>query len=92
MYLIPKNIKVKREVFKGYGIKEIGLIFISFCFGYLISILGSNHMVKILLFSIPSILSILLTMPLPNGLTVFIIIQRYIKFNYNQKIFKKDIN
>jgi hypothetical protein len=89
MYLIPKNIKVKREVFKGYGIKEIVFIFISFCLGYLMSILGSNHIIKLLLFSIPSILSILLTMPLPNGLTVFKIIQKYIKFNYNQKIFKK---
>ena len=89
MYLIPKNIKVKSEVFKGYGIKEIGFIFISFCVGYLISILGNNNIVKLLLFSIPSILSVLLTMPLPNGLTVFKIIQKYIKFNYNQKIFKK---
>ena len=89
MYLIPKNIKVKREVFKGYGIKDIGFIFISFCIGYIISFLGSNHIMKLLLFSIPSILSILLTMPLPNGLTVFKIIQKYIKFNYNQKKLKR---
>ena len=89
MYLIPKNIKVKREVFKGYGIKEIGFIFISFCIGYLISILGSNNIIKLMLFSVPSILSILLTMPLPNGLTVFKIIQKYIKFNYNQKKLKR---
>jgi hypothetical protein len=89
MYLIPKNIKVKREVFKGYGIKEIAFVFISFCIGYLISFLGGNHIIKLLFFSVPSILSILITLPLPNGLTVFKIIQKYIKFNINQKVFKK---
>ena len=88
MYLIPNNIKVKKEVFKGYGIKEIGFIFISFCVGYLISILGNNNIVKLLLFSIPSILSVLLTMPLPNGLTVFKIIQKYIKFKTKERVIK----
>lgn len=89
MYLIPKNIKVKKEVFKGYGIKEIVFVFISICIGYLTSTLGSNYIVKIIIFSVPSILSILLTLPLPNGLTVFKILQKYIKYNYNRKTFKK---
>ena len=37
MYLIPKNIRVKREIFKGYGVKEIIFLGISIFAGYLLA-------------------------------------------------------
>ncbi len=87
-YLIPKNIKVKREIFRGYGIIEILIVLISFGFGYLISLLGHHQTLKIVLFATPSILSILLTLPLPNRTTVFTIVQVYIKYVCKQRIYK----
>jgi len=89
MYLIPKNIKVKREIFKGYGIKELLFVVIHLIIGYLLSMISSSPMLKLIFFSIPTISSILLTLPLPNGLTVFKIVQKYIKFTYCQKLYKK---
>lgn len=88
-YLIPKNIKVKKEIFKGYGIKEIIFVSISLLLGYMISIIPDNQTIKLVIFSIPSLLAILLTIPLPSGLTVSKIIKKYIFFTYCQKKYKK---
>lgn len=88
-YLIPKNIKVKKEIFKGYGITEIIFVSMSLLLGYILSIISDNQTIKLVLFSIPSLLSILLTIPLPSGLTVFKIVQKYIIFEYCQKKYKK---
>lgn len=89
-YLIPKNIKVKKEIFKGYGIKEILFISVSLLLGYIFSIIPDNQTIKLVLFAIPSLLSILLTIPLSSGLTVFKIAQKYINFEYFQKKYKFD--
>lgn len=88
-YLIPKNIKVKKEIFKGYGIKEITFVSFSLLLGYMISIIPDNQTIKLVLFAIPSLLSILLTIPLPSGLTVFKILKKYIFFINCQKKYKK---
>ena len=37
MYLIPKNIKVKREIFRGYGIKEVLLLGLSLLLGFILA-------------------------------------------------------
>ena len=50
MYLIPKNIKTKREIFKGYGIIEIIAMAISLGLGYLLQMLSTSFKVKIFLF------------------------------------------
>ena len=47
MYLIPKNIKVKREIFKGYGVKEIILLGISVLIGFTLSTLSLRFVRKI---------------------------------------------
>ena len=89
MYPIPKNIKVKSEVFKGYGIKEILIVVIGLIVGYLISILSKTMIIKFSLFSIPLLLSLIITFPLPNGLSVIKIIIKYMKYTFFQKRYKK---
>ncbi len=60
MYLIPKNIKVKREIFKGFGILEIIAISISLGFGFLIQNLSSEFQIKMILFFIFPLTNLLL--------------------------------
>ncbi len=36
IYLIPKNIKVKREIFKGFGVIELLALGVSFGIGFLL--------------------------------------------------------
>ena len=89
MYLIPKNIKVKNEVFKGYGIKEILIIIIGLVIGYLLSLLSKIMVIKFTLFSVPLLLTLTITFPLPNGLSVIKIIIKYVKYTFFQKKYKK---
>lgn len=89
MYLIPKNIKVKSEVFKGYGIKEILIVLIGLIVGYLLSLLSKTIIMKFSLFLIPLLLSLIITVPLSNGLSVSKIIIKYVKYCFFQKRYKK---
>lgn len=88
MYLIPKNIKVKREIFKGYGLLEIVIIAISFGIGFLLQNLSNIFHVKVFLFTFFPLLSFLLLLPLPNGSTPFIIFRKFLKYQCNQKCYK----
>lgn len=88
IYLIPKNIKVKKEIFKGYGLFELIFVVIGLIIGYLLSFLSNNITFKLILGSIIPILFILLTLPLPNGLTVLKILKKYFKYKFNQKLYK----
>lgn len=88
MYLIPKNIKVKREIFKGFGMLEIIILAISFAIGFLLQRLVIHFKIKIFLFFIFPLTTFLLLLPLPNGSTPFIIFKKCIKFNRNQKKYK----
>ena len=88
MYLIPKNIKVKREIFKGFGIIEIVSLAISFGIGYLLSFIGTTFQLKcILLFFLPLTVFLLL-LPLPNGGTPFKLLVKFIKYQKHQKRYK----
>ena len=49
MYLIPKNIKVKREIFKGFGIIEIIALAISFGLGFLLQNFTNVFHIKIMI-------------------------------------------
>ncbi len=88
MYLIPKNIKTKREIFKGFGILEILAMGISLGLGYLLQMLSNNFKIKIFLFFLLPLITFILLLPLPNGNTALNIFIKYIKFNKNQKIYK----
>lgn len=85
MYLIPKNIKVKREIFKGFGILEIIAISISLGFGFLIQNLSSEFQIKMILFCIFPLTTLLLLLPLPNGSTALTIFKKFIIYSYKQK-------
>ena len=86
MYLIPKNIRVKREIFKGYGVKEIIFLGISIFVGYLLARLFG----KGLLFSFFPILTFLITLPMPNGNgNILSILIKMLKFRTSQKKYKK---
>lgn len=50
MYLIPKNIKTKKEIFKGFGILECIAIAISFGIGYLFSFFITQYKLKVIFF------------------------------------------
>lgn len=88
MYLIPKNIKVKREIFKGFGIFEIILIGISFVFGYVLSMLVNKFKLKFFIFIIFPMITFILLLPLPNGSTILKILKKFIKYSTNQKEYK----
>ncbi len=85
MYLIPKNIKVKKEIFKGFGILEIVVIAISLGIGYLLQMLTSDFKVKVILFIFLPMTTFLLLLPLPNGSTLFSIFKRFIIYKTSQK-------
>lgn len=88
MYLIPKNIKVKREIFKGFGILEILAISLSCGIGFLLQYLVNRFELKVFLFVVFPLITFILLMPLPNGSTPFIIFKKFLKYNHNQKSFK----
>lgn len=88
MYLIPKNIKTKREIFKGFGILEIIVMAISLGLSYLLQMLSSNFKIKIFLFCILPLTTFILLIPLPNGSTPLNIFTKYIRYQKNQKIYK----
>ena len=90
MYLIPKNIRVKREIFKGYGIKEVLLLGLSIFVGLILAKVFGSGLLKIFLFCFFPILTFLITLPMPNGSgNILIIIIKMIRFNIRQKKFKK---
>ena len=86
MYLIPKNIRVKREIFKGYGVKEIIFLGISIFVGYLLARLFGKGLLKVFLFSFFPILTFLITLSMPNILSILI---KMLKFRTSQKKYKK---
>lgn len=88
MYLIPKNIKIKREIFKGFGIIEIISMTLCLVIGYLLSMLTNDIEIKIFLFFIFPLINFILVLPLPNGSTAFKILLKFIRFTKNQKQFK----
>lgn len=85
MYLIPKNIKVKREIFKGFGIVEIIAMALSLGIGYLLQLLTTNFILRVAFFIFLPMLTFLLLMPLPNGSTLFSILKRFIVYKTSQK-------
>ena len=90
MYLIPKNIKVKKEIFRGYGIKEIVLLGISIILGYTLSRFIGQGLTKVFLFCFFPILTFLLTLPMPTGNgNILNILIKMIKFKTSQKKYKK---
>lgn len=88
MYLIPKNIKVKREIFKGFGIIEIIALAISFGLGFLLQNFTNVFHIKIFLFFIFPLTMFLLLLPLPNGSTPLIIFKKFLKYSKKQKQYK----
>lgn len=88
MYLIPKNIKIKREIFKGVGIIELITLFVSLMTGFYLSSLANGFYLKILLFIPLPLINIILVLPLPNGSTFFIILKRFIIYKSKQQNFK----
>jgi len=89
MYLIPKNIKTKKEIFKGLGIAEVITISISLVIGYLLQSFISGIKLKIFFFFLFPLICVLLFLPLPNGSTTLTIFKKFIKYNKNQKKYKK---
>lgn len=89
MYLIPKNIKVKREIFKGFGIIEIIILGLSFAFGYLLQSFINEFYIKLFLFFSFPLTTFLLLLPLPNGSTPLIILKKFLIFQKNQKCYKE---
>ena len=90
MYLIPKNIRVKKEIFRGYGIKEILILGISIIIGYLLSKYLGQGLMKVFLFCFFPILTFLITLPMPSGNgNILGILIKMIKFTKSQKKYKK---
>ena len=88
MYLIPKNIKIKREIFKGFGIFECIAIAVAVGIGYFLTLFFKRLKIKMMLFCIPPILTFLLLLPIPNVSTVLKILFKFIKYKINQKKYK----
>lgn len=88
MYLIPKNIKVKREIFKGFGILELIAMALSFGIGFLFQTIISSFQLKIFFFCLFPFSTFLLLLPLPNGSTAFVIFSKFIRYQRGQKRYK----
>jgi len=88
MYLIPKNIKTKPEIFKGFGIFEIIIIGISLGLGYLLQLLAHDFVIKVFLFVLLPLTSFFLLLPLPNGSTALSIFKKFLLFKKRQQIYK----
>lgn len=88
MYLIPKNIKIKREIFKGFGIIEILVMSLSLGMGYLLQSFVSNFYFKIFLFFFMPLLVFILLIPLPNGTTALKIFKKFFIYRKRQKNYK----
>ena len=90
MYLIPKNIKVKREIFRGYGIKEVLLLGLSSFIGFILAKFFGTGLVKIFFFCFFPILTFLITLPMPTGSgNILGILIKMFKFRFSQKKYKK---
>ncbi|MBE6152743.1 MAG: hypothetical protein E7166_00755 [Firmicutes bacterium] len=88
MYLIPKNIKIKREIFKGFGLIELFAMALSLGIGFLLTYLSKEYQTKILLFSILPLTTFILLIPLPNGSTALKILLKFIKYRIRQQNYK----
>ena len=88
MYLIPKNIKTKREIFKGFSMVEIVVMAVSMGIGYLLQSLVKPFQVKIFMFFLLPLISFILLLPLPNGSTPLNIFIKFIRYQKNQKKYK----
>ena len=88
MYLIPKNIKTKKEIFKGFGIFECIAIAIALGIGYLLTLFIKQYKLKVIFFCVPPLLMFLLLLPLPNGSTALTILKKFFKFKGNQRCYK----
>lgn len=88
MYLIPKNIKTKKEIFKGFGILEILAVGLACLIGFILQSIVTEFKLKVFLFSIVPLTTFLLIFPLPNGSTALTIFKKFIIFKKRQKIYK----
>ena len=88
MYLIPKNIKTKREIFKGFGILEIIAMGIACGIGFLLQALVADYKIKIFLFFLFPLIVFLLLLPLPNGSTALIIFRKFLVYKRSQKKYR----
>ena len=88
MYLIPKNIKIKREIFKGFGIVELIVLGLSLGIGFLLQNFSHEFHIKIFLFSFFPLITFLMLIPLPNGSTPLVIFRKFLKFQHNQRKYK----
>lgn len=88
MYLIPKNIKVKKEIFKGFGLLELLVLFISFGVGFILQSFTTKFQLKVFLFSLFPLLTFILLLPLPNGSTPLIILNKFFKYIFSQQKYK----
>lgn len=91
IYLVPKNIRVKREIFKGFGLLEIFCLFVSGIIGYFMTLLVTSFNLKVFLFCIFPFITFILLLPLPNGGRPLTIVIRFVKFQHNQKQYKLKI-
>lgn len=88
MYLIPKNIKVKKEIFKGIGIIELIGLSISLGLGFIIQSFVNEIRFKIFIFFLFPLTTFLLILPLPNGATPLIIFKKFFIYKKKQKNYK----
>lgn len=88
MYLIPKNIKTKREIFKGFGMIEIIAMAIACGIGFLLQALVINFKLKIFLFFLFPLIVFLLLLPLPNGSTALVIFKKFLIYKKHQKKYR----
>lgn len=88
IYLIPKNIKIKKEIFKGFGILELLAMTISFGVGFILQSFVSDYKIKVFLFILFPMAMFLLLLPLPNGSTPLIIFKKFLLYKKRQKYYK----
>jgi len=89
MYLIPKKIKNKSDIFLGFGFTEVIIILICFLVGLCLSSLVTSQNIKLFLFAILPMIAFIFLFPLPNNVTFGNTIKKFLIFSIKQKNFKK---
>ncbi len=88
LYLIPKNIHVKKVILYGFSLKEIVIIAVAFVIGFFVQSLTDYFKLKVFLFVIFPMITIILLFPLPNNSNIFEILKKFVIFQHRQKNYK----
>ncbi len=91
MYVIPKRLAKKAELFEGIGLKEVGIFGLFALFGFagflIVAMLGFNLIYRVGIFAVISMIGFALIYPLQYKENIIVLGKRYLIFSKQQNLF-----